>query len=423
VSHELPHILASLGTALAAGFVVGAEREQRGKPYTFGGARTFPLYSLAGAIGMLLGPVAMAVLGTGVVILIAIAYMRDTGEQSMGMSTEVAALVTFALGALCTARALPLELGDRLLVVAAAASATFTLLSVKQPLHGLIARVSHEDVTATATLLVMSVIVLPLLPNTAVGPWGALNPRHIGLLVLLISAIGFAGYVAVRVLGPNRGLGLTGLLGGFASSTAVTLSFAGRAKGRASLVPSYAVAIVFASSTMFPRVIVEVYAVSPNLGGLTVWPMVAASVGGLGAGLVMYRRARDGGDEREAGTALQVDNPMSIVQALKFAALFTAVMLLARGASHYLDDTGAYVAAVVTGLADVDAITLSLARLYEQGQVGEDVATEAIGLAAATNTASKTALATILGGGRLGLRVALGLATAIAGGAAVSLAL
>ncbi len=422
---EAVEILASLGTALASGFLVGAEREHRQGRSMFGGARTYPLIALTGAIAHLLGnwPLVafLGVVGT----LIAIAYLRDTHRDAehLGMSSEVAAVLTFALGALCTARELPLTLGERLTVVAACATAILALLSVKKPLHGVIARVSRDDIYATTKLLVLAVIVLPLLPNEDVGPWNALNPRSIGLLVVLISAMSFAGYVAIRILGPRRGLGLTGILGGLASSTAVTLSYAGRARQEPELTHAYAVAIVLASATMFPRMLVEIYVVSSPLGRMAIYPALASALGAGLCGAWLYGRRGPRGSHPSPHDAsgsgdITVKNPFSISQALRFAALFTAVLLVARAAQHFYQDAGTYLASFLSGLADVDAITLSLSRLHARGELAPKTALSAIGLAAATNTTSKAALASILGGRRLGLLVGASLAASIVTGLA-----
>ncbi len=425
---EAVEILASLGTALASGFLVGAEREHRQGRSMFGGARTYPLIALTGAVANLLGDWPLVAFLGVVGGLIAIAYLRDTDRDAehLGMSSEVAAVLTLALGALCTARSLPLALGERLTVVAACATAVLALLSVKKPLHGVIARISRDDIYATTKLLVLAVIVLPLLPQEDLGPWGALNPRSIGLLVVLISAMSFAGYVAIRALGPRRGLGLTGFLGGLASSTAVTLSYAGRARQEPSLTHAYAVAIVLASATMFPRMLVEIYVVSAPLGQLALQPALASALGAALCGAWLYGRAAgrgtrppDASSESEAPDVsddIAVKNPFSISQALRFAAIFTVVLLVARAAQHYYQNAGTYLAAFLSGLADVDAITLSLARLHARSELASSTALSAIGLAAATNTASKAALAGILGGRRLGLLVGASLAVSIVTG-------
>lgn len=420
MTDEALEILLALATALAAGFVVGAEREQ-GAEATFGGIRTFPLYGLAGGVGMLLGTWALVAIGLSFGALLAIAYYRDTRDpRRIGMSTEVAAVVTFALGALCTARDLAIPLSDRLLLVAAGATATLALLSVKEPLHRLVGKVSEEDVYATTKLLVLAVIVLPLLPDAEMGPWGAINPRSVGLLVLLISAISFAGYVAIRALGAHRGLGLTGLFGGLASSTAVTLTFFGRAREQPGLVNACAVAVVLASATMFPRVVAEVSAVSPELASAALAAFLAAAAVGLAAAVGAYYWfvRRDGADGE---TGLRLQNPFTLERAFQFALLFLAVLAVSRGAAIYFEERGVYLSAALTGLAGADAIALSVARLHERGEIDGTVALHALALSSGANTVAKIAIAAVLGGRALGLRVGGALLAALAAGALVLL--
>ncbi|HLU68946.1 MAG TPA: MgtC/SapB family protein [Kofleriaceae bacterium] len=414
-------ILASLGVALAAGFLVGAEREQVGQT-SFGGVRTFPLIALAGAIAMLLGWVGLAVIGVLFGALIGIAYYRDSARaEGLGMSTEVAAVVTFGLGALCTASGLGIELRDRLLLVAAGATGTLALLTVKRPLHKLMDRLSQQDVFATTKLLVLSVIVLPLLPDQQLGPWGAINPRAVGILAVLISGISFAGYAAIRAFGAHRGIGLTGLLGGLASSTAVTLSFAGRARAQRAMTHACAVAIILASATMFPRLLVEVAAVSPSLAGAASWPLLTTGGVAFLIGVFLYwrlaRRARH--EEETPAGELELGNPFSVWGALKFALLFVVILVVSTGAQRTFADVGIYLSAALTGLADADAISLSIARLHRQQEVASDTALVGVAIAAASNTISKIGLAALLGTPALGARVGLALLAGLVAGAAV----
>lgn len=426
VTDEGLGVLVSLATALTAGFVIGAEREQEAHT-TFGGVRTLPLVALAGAIGMLVHVGLLVALAVAVGALLVVSYVRETRPEEdpperdadLGISTEMAALATFALGALSTAEALSLSTTDRLLLVGAGTTAVLGLLALKRRLHGFVAKVSKDDVYATAKLLLLSVVILPLLPSEPMGPWDSLDPQAIGLLVVLISGIGFAGYVAVRAFGARRGLGLTGLLGGLASSTAVTLTFSGRAKENPDLVPACAVAVVLAGSTMFPRLLVELFAVSPALAVRSAWPLGAAAVAGLGAGGVLYARLSSA--EREhTDPPLELKNPFTLSSALKFAALFTAVLLVSAGASATFAEEGVLVSALVTGLADADAISLSVARMHARGTLDLSTAVLAVGLAAGSNTASKIGIAWVLGGGALALRLAAAFALALgAGGLAV----
>lgn len=418
MSPEALEILLCIGVALAAGFVVGAEREQGGHK-SFGGVRTFPLIALSGALGVLLGWVVLAVVGAAVATLLAVSYYRDSARaQGLGLSTEVAAVVTFTLGALCTSRDIGFGLSDRLLLVAACATVTLALLTVKQPLHRLVGKLTEQEVFATTKLLILAVVVLPLLPDEAMGPWGALNPRSIGILAVLISAIGFAGYAAIRIFGTQRGSNLTGLLGGLVSSTAVTLAFAGRARARPSMTRAAALAIVLASASMFPRVVIEVAAVSPRLAAATAWPFLAAGlVSFLGAGVLSYRLSRHGADAEAVGTQVDLGNPFSVSSTLTFALVFVVILLVSHGATHYFADAGVYASAALAGLADVDAISLSIARLYEQNNLGQGPALRGLAIAATSNTLSKIGLAAALGSRALAARVALGLALGIVAGA------
>jgi uncharacterized membrane protein (DUF4010 family) len=417
-------ILMCLGVALAAGLMIGAERE-REQAATFGGIRTFPLFALAGGIGALVHPLLLIVLGVGLSGLLVVSYLRATREvaegSDLGLSTEIAALATFALGALSTAEEIGLETNDRLLLVGAGATIVLALLALKHTLHGFVRNVSREDVLATMKLALLAVVVLPLLPAQDLGPWGSLNPQSIGLLVVWISAIGFAGYVAVRVFGAKKGLLLTGLLGGLASSTAVTLTFSGRAKETPALVDPCAVAIVLASATMFPRVVLEVLAVSPALAMKSAWPLGATAVVALIGGGILYARLANKSAGPEGEHALTLKNPLTLSSALKFAAMFTAVLVFSKAASTYFADTGVLVSAVVTGLADADAISLSVARLYVADDLSPNVAVLAVMLACASNTVSKIGIAFALGGPGLALRVGAVLGVALAAGGATAL--
>lgn len=429
MSPQAVEILLSLCGALAAGLLVGAEREQGGDT-PFGGIRTFPLIALSGALGMLLGPVALAVVGLAVVALLGVAYVRDSARaEGLGLATEVAAIVTFALGASCTAFEIGLPLGDRLLLAAAGATVTFTLLTIEQPLHRVVGKLRRQEVFATAKLLILAVLVLPLLPDEAMGPWAALNPRRIGLLAVLVSAIGFAGYVAMRVFGSHRGSRLTGVLGGLVSSTAVTVAFAGRARSRPELVPECAIAILLASTTLFPRVVLEVAAVSPGLAARVAAPAAAGALVML-LSIVLLSRGAARASLGSASSApreprdaeLELGNPFSVRAALGFALLLVIISLVSHGAALRFSVAGLYASSALAGLADVDAISLSVARLHERGNVEAGSAATALAIAVGVNTLTKLGLAAALGTRTLAARVCVGLLAGLAAGAIVLLA-
>ena len=395
------------GVALVLGLFMGLQREYayRGDHDRKGGelvagARTFPLISLLGAASAL----ASAELGASwplATTVIAIAALLATGhfwqsrEQDTGLTTEMAALVAFFTGALCYWGYLRLG--------AALGVGTAVLLSLKGHTHRLARRLDPEDVYATLTFAVITVIVLPLLPRQSYGPppLDVLVPYNVWLMVVLISGISFLGYVLIKAVGPRRGIGLTGLLGGLASSTAVTLSVAARSRDSQGLEWSFALALMLAWTIMFVRVIVEVAIISPSLLA-TVWgPVLGVCLAALAyCGYLYGLQPRGGRDEPQT-----VQNPFRLGPAITFGVLYAAILVLSNWAQSYFGDTGIYLSSVVAGLADVDAITLSVARLHEGGDVPARTATRAIVIAAAANTALKAGI--VAATGTRGLRRAV----------------
>lgn len=415
-------IFLGLGAAVAAGLVIGFEREQshgaRGSGRSsMGGARTYPLLALVGAISGLLthslGPWPFALAFLGVLGLVGTSYRHDVKQGERGLTSEVALIFTFLLGALPLVPVLP-ETGQRILLTLGLAVVGTVLLSVKVPLHAFLQKVGPEDVFATLKFLLVAVVVLPLLPDRTYGPLEVLNPRKIGLMVVLIAGISFVGYVAVRALGARRGLGFTGLLGGLASSTAVTLSFSARAKQTPQLSDSCALAVVLASSIMFARVLVTVAVVHPPLVSLLAIPMGAMGLGGLGASLWLWQRAK----RSAAGGSGEVTlhNPFELSSAVKFAALYAAVLLGAKAVTENFGQGATYAAGILAGATDVDAITLSLANLARSG-LSAQVAVTTILLATASNTVAKGVMAAVVGGWRYAARVVAAFGGMIALGA------
>ena len=410
-------VLLSLTVALAAGLLVGAEREQAHTKTDFGGVRTFPLIALLGAIGALLGHgVVLAVLLFGVIALLGISHVRKSHDDP-GVTSEVAAIVTFALGALAGSVEL-LPSPERLLLVVGLAAVTMALLAVKHPLHGFIARVSRDDIYATAKFVVLALVALPLLPNRTFGPLDVLNPFKIGLFIVLVAGVSFAGYVAARLVGSRRGLLLVGLIGGLVSSTAVTVTLSRRAKEHPTLVRACTVAIVAACSTMFARVLVMVGIVDLPLLSALGPPLGAMACAGFGIAVVM---GRGEGAREKAAEAVPLRNPFELTSALAFGLLYALILFVAKAAKEYVGSTGLYASSIVAGLADVDAITLSLTELHRSG-TSSAVATGGIVLAVGTNTLVKAAISALAGGKALGLRIALTMLLLLAvGGAGIAL--
>lgn len=421
----------SLGVAVAAGALIGAEREQARLGRTdegdadapresaqhrdFGGIRTFPLISLIGALSALstqiLGPWVLGAALLGVSGLLVASYLRTATDRAPGLSTEVAAILAFLLGATA---ALPQVLPgpQRYLLVASCAAAVMVVLALKRPLHGFASKVSADDVYATAKFVILALVVLPMLPDAAYGPLDVLNPRAIGIMVALVAGVSFAGYVAARVVGSNRGLVVTGLLGGLVSSTAVTLTFSGRARETPSLAPACAIAILAACATMFMRVLVIVSAVDRPLFSALLWPVGTMALVGAAIAIGFYWRATRRANDSEA---VPLQNPFRLMQALKFGLVYAGVLFVSKAAQMYLGSGGVLVSSVIAGVADVDAITLSLSNLHKDGLATTTAAT-GITLAIATNTVVKSAIALSLGGSALGKLVAGGVLLPVAAG-------
>lgn len=411
---------ASFALVLAVGFLIGLQREQMmaadraGRGLFVGGIRTFPLVALAGGLSAVLARafgawtvgVALAALG----LLVAIAYADDVRHgRDRGVTSEAAFIVTFLLGAVgLTPDVLP---EYRLLIVAGVGVAATALLSMKDALHEWASRVSKDDLYATVKFLVVAVIVLPLLPKEPV--W-EISPRQVGLMITLIAGIGFAGYAAFRLLGPGRGLALTGLLGGLVSSTAVTLSLSGRAKEHPAIGAACAAGVVLAWTVMFARVLIVIALIHAGLAKILAIPLLAAGAAGSAGSLLFYRRMREKAADDKA---IKITNPFRLMSAVKFAALFTAVLVLSKLAVKGFGGAGLVAMGAIAGSTDVDPVSLSAAKLAGEN-LDLKVAALAVLVACASNTVVKTAMAWVLGGSAFGRKLAPLAAVMMAVGAA-----
>ncbi len=413
--------LLSLGLAVVAGLLVGLEREQSAPTHKasesfLGGARTYPLVALTGALAALLGrhfgaPV-VVVAFAAVVVFLVVAYVDTVRRGSdRGLTSEVAFLITFLLGALSVAHDIIPQGGRRVFTVLGAAVGVTALLSSKPLVQPLIRRVSREDVVSVLKFLIVALLLVPWLPDRNFGPLGALNLRMIGWMMLLVAGLSFVGYAATRMLGPARGLSVTGFVGGLVSSTAVTLAMSSRTKADRAVERPAALAVVLASSIVFVRVLVVVAFVDFPLATTLAVPMLTMAAVGLGACAFLYRRA----GAPSTGEPLQLKNPVSLSSAFEFALIFAAVMAGSKLASHYLGSAGVYAAALVAGTADMDAIALSMAEMAEE-QVPLAVAATAVVLAGFTNTVVKGVMAVALGSWGFARIVVISFAAILAAG-------
>lgn len=385
--------------ALLIGTLVGIEREKKKSApgdVGIGGVRTFILFSLAGAVAAWLSQR----LDTGWIFaagLLAVAglciagYLAGTRvkPRSIGLTTEVAAIGVYLLGGACLVGHVGLAL--------ALGVAFSAVLAYKQPLHDLVAKLGTEDIEAGVKLLAATFIVLPLLPREAVDPWGAIEPYSVWLLVILIAGLSLIGYVAARALGPRRGAAVTGLAGGLVSSTAVTLAFARQSRsqgGRSD--DALASGLFLAWGIMFVRVLVEVSVVHAPLVVPLLLPLGAMGGVTLAASLALAARTRVQPEAPAPEVLLR--NPFSLTAAMQFALLFAAVLLAVRLTQQYFPGGGYYVVAGIAGLTDVDAITLSMARLVREGGTDVQTGVSAIVLASLANTVVKCGMIVVLAG-------------------------
>jgi uncharacterized membrane protein (DUF4010 family) len=378
--------------ALLLGLLIGLERQhsQRGDEPLFAGVRTFPIIVLSGYLAGLLTqagfiwvlPVALA----GTCAIVVTAYASKVGGPHKGATTEFVAVLAFILGALTA-------LGF-LIPAATFAVVTTLLLSTKAPLHQLAERIREEELYAILKFGIVSVIVLPLLPNRPYGPFQVLNPRLIWWMVVLISGVSMIGYVLMRLLGTRRGVAVTGVLGGIASSTAVTFGLSQKAHDAEDPLAKYfALGIVVASTIMFLRMLLLTFVIDPHLAPILILPMALPVVIGVGVGILLWRQK---GAQQE--TALEVKNPMELGSAIKFGLIFAVVLFISRAAYYYFGSSGIYAAGALAGLADVDAFTISAAGLARQGVLARSTAGGSILLAGAMNTLVKGGIAAFLGG-------------------------
>lgn len=403
-------LFARLGAALAIGLLIGTQREfqHRNEHDASGGPiagiRTFPLVALAGGLAALLGGqlaspslVAVVVLIVGAMAIAA--YRAGSARGDLGLTTEVALVVTVLAGALCVT--------GPLAVAAGAGVAMAVLLELKPEARKFVRALDDQDVSAALKFAAVSALILPILPDETYGPapFDVVSPFKVWLMVVFISGISFLGYVLVQVVGPKKGVGLTGILGGLASSTAVTLSLAERSQNQERLSAALALGVVLAWAVMFARVLVEAGAVNPALLGV-VWPAITAGgVAGLAYAGVLWWRSRgdeeapkNGGAAPEASGERGFTNPFELKSALAFGALYAVILVGSKAAEMYLGTTGIYASAIASGLADVDAVTLTMAELSRAGgSLPIETASRAVVLAAASNTVVKGGIVLSLG--------------------------
>lgn len=388
--------LSAFATSLALGFLLGLERER--SPAALAGVRTFALTAVLGTLSALLAerlasPWLVAVVWLAVAAAIINAYrVRGSAQADPGTTTEVALLLCFGLGVLCW-------LGERTLAVMLAI-ASVVLLHFKTELAGFARRFSAEEVRSILQFCVLSLVILPILPDRQYGPYAAFNPYRTWLMVVLISGVGLAGYLLLRSVGSQLGARIAGVLGGLVSSTATTMLHAREARAQHGGAATFrATVVVLANLTVLARLALVGAIAAPSLAR----DLAVLMGGGLLAGLLAAWPLLRSGDEQVVLPSGR--NPTELRQALGFAALYSVVLLAAAWLTDIAGQGGLYLVALASGLTDVDAITLSSLQMYVQQRLSAQLALSAIVLALLANTAFKLTLAFSLGGAAFGRRV------------------
>lgn len=406
--------------AMAIGAIIGLEREivhQKDKTKDFGGIRNFTLISM---LGFILAYFSVHVLDSnlflligfvGLILIVSLAYFL-IGIKSRRYSTtsEISAIIIFILSAFIAIDSNPAFRLISIMITIIIAS----LLAFKKKLHILAKKIEMRDVFATIKMSLISLVILPLLPNKnysltdlsflkeIISPESSLyiflsqidvfNPFKIWLIVILITGLSFIGYFIVKILGEKKGLGLTGFLGGLVSSTATTVSMSKKSKGQ-KRTESFALAIILASSMMFIRIITEVLIINKDLIPLLIIPFGAMAFVGFVSSTFLYSKRRKIKERKK----FEIKNPFEINTAIKFGLFYLFVLFFSKSLYILFGDVGIYGISIFSGLADVDAITITLSSMALTGEISSKVAVLSITLAAITNTLVKVGIVKFLG--------------------------
>ncbi|MGV8086931.1 MAG: MgtC/SapB family protein [Candidatus Woesearchaeota archaeon] len=389
--------------ALALGAIVGIEREKFAKKYdtmAFGGIRTFMFISLLGALSALLSQeyyewIIIPIL-FGLIIFIGLSYylaVKITNGKSIGITGEIAALLTFIIGFL--------SLTDHILITIAIAIIVTTFLYLKIWMHKILKIINETEVYSALIFGILAFVILPFLPNQTYGPFDVFNPYKIWLMIVFISGMSFIGYILIKIFDSKKGLALTGILGGIVSSTAVTISLSGKSKEEknAYLIKLLLFGVLIANTIMIIRVLIEVFVLNRELLKIVAIPLIVMMITALMCALYSWF-TRDKiikeKEIREENDKITHESPLNIGTALKFGILFGIILFVIKIAQIYFGKTGIYIASIVSGFVDVDAIVLSVAS-SSGADIPLKVAATAITLAVMSNILIKFVYASLFG--------------------------
>lgn len=410
---DLTLIFQKLGVALGLGLLVGMQRQQAHSELA--GIRTFPLITVWGALCALLSlKFGGWILALGAVSIAIIMFagnlikLQTSKNAEPGVTTEMAAMLMFGVGAYAVI--------GHTLVALAVGGGVAVLLQFKRPLHDFVKKIGNDDAMAIMQFVLIALVILPILPNQNYGPYNVFNPFEIWTVVVLIVGIGLGSYLCYRLLGDRVGTLLAGVLGGLISSTATTVAYARRTKEQPSTVPLAALVVLIASSIVFARVVVEILFVGPANALQMVIPIGAmfALMAAMSA-IAYVRVTKDGEHPAPQG------NPAQLKGAITFGLIYSAVMFAVAAAKDHFGDSGLYIVSVISGLTDVDALTLSTSQLVKQNRLDPSVAWHLILIGALSNLVFKGGMVAALGAPQLWKYIVPAFAVAVAAGTALIL--
>ena len=394
--------------SVGIGFLIGLERQfskqVNEKEEQFAGVRTYAMVSIFGFLAAFLskelGGWLFGIALGGLFVFVIVSYLQISRKAgNRGGTSEIATIITFLLGAMVFLKFILFALIIMVVVL--------LLLVFKPSLHSFVKKLTREEVRAIILFVIMSALIIPFLPDKNFGPYGLWNLKEIWKMVVLVSGTSLVGYMVSKILG-NKGTLLAGLLGGLVSSTSVALTFSRRSKAASSDTSSffYAMGIISACTIMFPRILFEVYVVNPSLSRQLWLPIILVSIAGFGAAFLIYKIKKAKPDAER----LPLRNPLDFSTALKFALFFAGIQWIVKFCTEKFGNKGTYFAGAISGVTDVDAITLSMAKMGT-GNEQSIIAINTILLAALSNTLVKFIIVVMVGSAQLRKTAFIGFAS------------
>ena len=405
-----------LGIALAIGLLIGLERGWRTRDRVEGmrvaGLRTYGMIGLLGGLSGMLAqqtdPFLMGFTFLSLTLILLVSYSKCLDKfEDFSITSIIASLSTFTLGALTVFGHITLASASAVVITA--------LLGFKPLLHGWVKKLEQEELNATLKLLLISVVMLPILPDQGYGPWASFNPYHIWWMVVLIASISYLGYFAIRIAGNQQGPVLIGALGGLVSSTAVTLNLSKLSTQQPNMESVLAAGILTACATMFARTLLLAAIMNPTLFRVLLPALLVMTLFTYFVAFLLWRNRKGFKTIDE----ITLENPFQLGMAIKFGAFLVLIMLLSKLLKMYFGDMGTYFLAATSGLADVDPITLSMSQMSKEG-LEVSVAAKAILIAVSVNSGIKSLFSWVIGNWALALRVGSTLIVAVVAGLTIT---